>query len=172
VTARRLGGEDGFTLAELLVAFALLALALAAIVGVQSAAQRAYLTGDRKAEVQQNARFALERLASEIRQATAVTAASASSITFTGPDGLAVTYTLNEGSVTRNDVALIGGVAALTFAYHGANDAVLGVPVGAPASVRRVDVTIRTRSEDSALGTTGAYQAYVEVTTSARPRNL
>ena len=112
MTARRLSGEDGFTLPELLVAFALLALALTAIVGVQYSAQRAYLTGDRKAEVQQNARFALERLASEIRQATAVTAASASSITFTGPDGVAVTYTLNEGSVTRNDVALIGGVAA------------------------------------------------------------
>jgi prepilin-type N-terminal cleavage/methylation domain-containing protein len=171
MTPRRLGGEDGFTLAELLVAFAILALALAAIVGVQQTAQRAYLTGDRKAEVQQNARFALERLADEIRQATAVTAATASSITFAGPAGV-VTYTLNQGALTRNDVALIGGVAALTFAYHGANDALLGVPVGAPASVRRVDVTIRTRSEDSTLGTTGAYQAYVEVTTSARPRNL
>src|SRR5687768_8900740 len=141
--------EDGFTLAELLTAFAVLGLVLAAVGGVHQAALQAYLAGDRKVEGQQNVRVALERIAQEIRQATAVTAGAVNSITLVPPGGAAVTYTVNAGSVTRNGAIVIGGVAALTFAYRDGNDAALAVPVGAPANIRRVDITIRTRSEDA-----------------------
>jgi prepilin-type N-terminal cleavage/methylation domain-containing protein len=168
----RLAGQDGFTLAELLVAFAIVGLTLAAIAGIQQAALQAYVTGDKKAEVQQNARMALERIAHEIREATAVTAGAASSITLVRPGGAVVTYALNAGTLTRNGLVVIGGVVALTFAYRNVNDATLAAPVGAPATIRRVEVTIRTRTEDPNVVAGDDYDARTEITTSARPRNL
>ena len=167
-----LAGEGGFSLAELLTAFAVLGLVLAAVSEVHRAAQQAYGTGDRKAEVQQNARVALERIAHEVREASAVTAGASDSITFVRPGGTVVTYTVNAGSLTRNGVALIGGVVTLTFTYRNVNDVVLAAPVGAPANIRRVDITIRTRSEDPSMVAGGPHDVRTEITTSARPRNL
>jgi prepilin-type N-terminal cleavage/methylation domain-containing protein len=167
-----LTSEGGFTLVELLTAFAVLGLVLAAVSGIHQAAQQAYITGDRRAEVQQNARVALERIAHEVREATTVTAGGASSITLVRPGGAVVTYAVTAGALTRNDVPLIGGVVALTFTYRNAADALLAAPVGAPANIRRVDITIRTRSEDPAMVAGGPYDVRAEVTTSARPRNL
>lgn len=164
--------ENGFTVAELLVAFAILGLVLAALASVQQAAQQAYVTGDRKVEVQQNARVALERIAHEIREATAVTAGAIDSITFVRPGGGVVTYALNAGSLTRNGVVVVGGVAVLTFAYRNVNDATLAVPVGTPANIRRVDITIRTQTEDPNMVAGSGYDVRTEIMTSARPRNL
>jgi hypothetical protein len=169
-----LENEDGFSLAELLTAFAVLGLVLAGITTIQWAAQLAYLRGATQTEVDQNARIALERMATEIRQASgAVTAATATSITFPDTGGAAATYTLTAGSLTRNGVAVVGGVRTLTFAYRDANDAVLATPVGAPANVRRVDMTIQTQTENVLIAGTGdAYDARSQITTSARLRNL
>jgi Tfp pilus assembly protein PilW len=164
--------EDGFSLTELLTAFAVLALVLAGITTIQTAAQRSYLAGATKTAVDQNARIALERLATEIRQATAVTAAADNSITLATAGG-AVTYTLADGSLTRGGAAIVGGVRTLTFAYWDASDTALGTPVGAPASIRRVGITIQTQSENPLIAGTGsADDARSVITTSARLRNL
>lgn len=173
--------ERGFTLAELLIVLSMLALVLAAVVTIQQGALQAYVTGSNKTEVQQNARVALERMAREIRQTqTGLTAATATSLIFVDPNTLlTVTYALVvDGDIrtlrrTTNEAGtdVIGGVQALTFAYRDANDAVLGVPVGTPGNVRRVDITIQTSSEDTIVAG-GIADTRAELTTSVRLRNL
>ena len=169
--------ERGFTLTELLIVLAVLALVLAAVVTIQQGALQAYVTGSNKTEVQQNARVALERMAREVRETqSGLTAATATSLTFVDPNtGLAVIYASDGNTLARttNGVAtvVIGGVQTLTFAYRDANDAVLGAPVGTPGNVRRVDITIQTGSEDTIVAG-GIADTRAELTTSVRLRNL
>jgi type II secretory pathway component PulJ len=60
---------DGVSLAELLVSLAILGLVLACVFGALDGALRAYGWGARRVEAQQSARLALERMASELREA-------------------------------------------------------------------------------------------------------
>ena len=168
--------QRGFTLAELLVACAMLGLALAAATIVLERGVRQSYIGTHKSEVQQNARAALERMAREIRETTApLTAATATSITFTHPDDGAITYTIDENNnLTRNNTPVIGGLRNLLlqpqlslFVYRDVNDA---SPVATPAEVFRVIITVQT-GDDTGLAT-GLAEARAELTTSVRLRNL
>jgi prepilin-type N-terminal cleavage/methylation domain-containing protein len=174
--------ERGFTLAELLTALAMLGLVLAGVVIIQQETLQAYVTGSNKTEVQQNARVALERMARDIRKTQSpLTAAAATSLTFVDPNtGLAVTYALGGNTPnfnltrTTNGVTdiVIGAVRTLTFSYYAVNSPVaLGVPVGTPGNVFRVDITIQTRSEDTVVAG-GIADTNSELTTSVRLRNL
>jgi len=169
--------ERGFTLAELRVALAMVALVLTAVVMIESGTLQAYVVGSNKTEVQQNARVALERMAREIRQAAvALTVATATSVSFvdqrTGP----TTYWLNGTALTRTsggaDAVVIGAVQTLTFAYRDVDNNVLATPVGTPANVYRVDITIRTSSEDAAVVANSVSDTTAELTTTVRLRNL
>ena len=164
--------ERGFTLAELIAAFAALGLVLAAVVTIQQGTLQAYVAGSHKTEVQQNARVALERVGRDIRSAqSGLTAATATSVTFVDTSGATVTYALNGTSLTRttNGVAdtLIGGVQTLTFAYYNSADQLTILP----ASVFRVDITIRTKSESTVVDG-GIADAREQLMTSVRLRNL
>jgi len=170
--------ERGFTLAELLVAMALVVFVLTAIVMIESGTLQAYVVGSNKTEVQQNARVALERMARQIRQTrTPLTIATATSLEFVDQDtGAATKYWLNGTALTLTsggaDTVVIGAVQALTFAYRGVNDNVLATPVGTPANVYRVDITIQTASEDAAVVANSVSDTRAELTTTVRLRNL
>ena len=66
----------GFTLAELLIVVAILGFMMGALFTLQRQGQLAYLTGSARVEVQQNARFALDMMISDIRSALPVGATS------------------------------------------------------------------------------------------------
>ena len=165
----------GFTLAELLAAFAVMGLVLAAVVSIQQGVLQAYVTGSNKTEVQQNARIALERMAREIRESIQpVDATSTSSLLkFTHPTDGAVTYTIDgSNNLTRNGVVVIGGVRNLVnsptiplFVYYDASDA----SGATPANTRRVQITLQTRSEDTIVAG-GTADARAEFMTSVRLR--
>src|SRR5438552_8246954 len=168
--------ERGFTLAELLTALAMLATVLAAVVMIENGTLQAYVVGSNKTEVQQNARVALERMAREIRQTSAaLTVATVTNLGFVDQDTGATTYWLNGTALTRTsggaDAVVIGAVQALTFTYRDVNNNVLAAPVGTPANVYRVDITIQTASEDTVVAG-GVADARSELTTSVRLRNL
>jgi type IV pilus assembly protein PilW len=112
----RLASEDGFTLAELAVAIAVIAVILSGMLTLQMTGQETYLTGSNQVESQESGRLALQRMITEIRGAgidptrattavapvwTKITAASASSFTINNDwngDGVinnAVSYTVN-----------------------------------------------------------------------------
>ena len=64
-----LRSERGFTLAELLVACAVIALVMAGLLVSLQAGQEAYLRGSNEVEATQSVRVALERMAQELRVA-------------------------------------------------------------------------------------------------------
>jgi Tfp pilus assembly protein PilW len=167
-----------FTLVELLTACAVLLLVLASVVTVQRGAMQAYVTGSHKIEVQQNARAALERMGREIRQsAGALTAATGTSLTFVDQATGSTTYFLDATTLKRRangvNEPIIGNVTSIAFAYWDGNSPPnpLGVPVGTPASVRRLDITIQTGSEDNVVPG-GVADTKAALTTSVRLRNL
>ncbi len=74
--------ERGYTLAELLVAMAVLVLLLGGLLLTLQGGQTAYLFGAGRVEVQQNARVGLERMLRELRTATTLVG-GARSLSFT-----------------------------------------------------------------------------------------
>lgn len=157
--------ERGYTLAELLTAMAVMGLLLAGLLLTLQEGQTAYQYGAGRAEVQQNARVALDRMLRELRTATTITTASSNAVTFTYLDDtgalITVAYTLSgvpsainpvllqrnqTGAANQPDI-LIGGVSDLTITYYDINNAVTTTA----ASVYSVDIRITTRPEDTTL---------------------
>lgn len=142
--------QRGFTLTELLVACAILGLVLAGLVTLQQQGQAAYLVGAARAEVQANARHAVESLTTELRFSRLLTAVGANcgttgatSVSFTDQGGDAVTYQLVGTDLQRNGTVVVGGVQALSIWCFDANED----PTGVLVAVRSLRVRVITRTE-------------------------
>jgi type II secretory pathway component PulJ len=158
------------TLHEILIACALSGVVLAGLSTLLDEGVRAYTTGSARAESQQSARVALDRLAREIRQAgrggaddmPAVLRMEPSRITFASDldgDGRAdtrgeqISWHLAVGGILRRDAGggaqpVANGVKALEIAYLDHN----ALPTSDPAAVRLIDIaltTVHPRSDSS-----------------------
>lgn len=167
--APRLRDQRGYTLAELLTAMAVMGLLLAGLLLTLQEGQTAYQYGAGRAEVQQNARVALDRMLRELRAASSFTTSSASDVKFTYFDdtgaNVTVEYSLSGTDLQRNQTGaanqpqvLIGGVQSLAIVYYDINDAVTTTA----ANVRSVDITITTRPEDTTLAAPNIRTAVLE----------
>jgi Tfp pilus assembly protein PilW len=124
---RRLANQRGFTLTDLLVAGAVIALVMAGVFVIQQQGQQAYLLGASRVETQQNARIALDLMTRELRSATSISAitncdgTSGPDITFvdqsTPPK--TIRYALSGTTLNRTEdgttTALVGGISSLTM---------------------------------------------------------
>jgi prepilin-type N-terminal cleavage/methylation domain-containing protein len=180
--ARRpaLVNERGFTLAELLVASAVLGLLMLGVFTVQRQGLSAYQVGSARVEVQQNARAALETMFNEIRTAQTVTAVpagcgtgpvptggGATSISITDQDGVAVQYQLVGTDLQRNADVLIGGVQNLRMWCYDAG----GTLTATAVLVRSVHVQVSTQTE-SVVAATSDRDQHAVMETRVRLRNL
>lgn len=163
----RLCDERGFTLAELLVAIAVLGLIMGALFTFQYQSQASYLTGASRVEVQQNARLALDMMMSEIRPAQSITASAGcdvgcTTISFTDQNGAAITYALAGTTLNRTDptgtVALIGGVTSLVIQCFDSTNTGTAIP----ANVRSVRIVITTQDERGAGANQPGRQSVVD----------
>jgi prepilin-type N-terminal cleavage/methylation domain-containing protein len=172
--------ERGFTLAELLVASAVLGLLMLGVFTVQRQGLGAYQVGAARVEVQQNARTALETMFGEIRTALEITApvppacgtgpvptgGGATSISFTDQNGVAFQYQLVGTNLLRNGVVLIGGVQSLRIWCYDA----AGALTATAAQVAAVHVQVSTQTESTVAATSDRNQhAFME--TRVRLRN-
>ena len=171
-----MNNENGYTLAELMVAMAVMGLLLAGIFVTLQQGESAYQYGAGRAEVQQNARVALDRMLRELRTASAIATATATDLKFTYLDAtstlITVEYTLSGTPSAGNPVQLqrnqtgaanqpdvvIGGVSGLTITYYDVNNVV----TTAAANVRSVDVQLTTVPENTALAPPNIRSAVVE----------
>jgi len=166
----------GFTLAELLVAMAVLGLILAGVFTIQQQGIQSYLTGASRVEAQQNARTSLELMVREFRSAQSITAVGgAGDVTFVDQTGATIRYRLTGTTLNRSNagvpVPLVGGVQALTFTYYSAFDAATntGTVTALPGSVRVIRIQIVTGTERPAsVGSPGDQRATVESTVKLR----
>jgi prepilin-type N-terminal cleavage/methylation domain-containing protein len=174
--------QRGFTLAELLVASAVLGLLMLGVFTVQRQGLGAYQVGAARVEVQQNARAALEIMFNEIRTAQAVTATlpvnacgtgpvntagGATSISITDQNGVAVQYQLVGTNLERNGVILVGGVQSLRIWCYDANAALTATST----LVRSVHVQISTQTE-AAVGAASGRNQHALMEARVRLRNL
>jgi prepilin-type N-terminal cleavage/methylation domain-containing protein len=162
--------ERGFTLAELLVASAVLGFIMLGVLLVQRQGLTAYLVGAGRVEVQQNARAALDTVLSEVRLAQSVTAVPAgcgtgpvptggggTSLSITDQSSTAVQYQLVGATLQRNGVALIGGVLTLRIWCYDAAEALTATA----SNVRAVRIQVTTGTESGATALDGRNQRAV-----------
>ena len=157
--ARLCRDRRGFSLAELLVVCAALALLMSGLLAVQTGGTSAYVIGASRVAAQQNGRVALEMMVRELRSALSVSAVTSSTdITFVNQNGLSIRYRSTEGTLNRivagTSTPLIGGVTSLNFTCY----RVFNNPIGTitttttPASVTAIRIQLTTGPE----GTVGA----------------
>ena len=179
-TVRVRRDERGYTLAELLTAMAVLGLLMAGLFLTLQEGQTVYLYGAGRAEVQQNARVALERMLRELRTASSVATSSASDVKFTFLDDTAasvtVEYNLNGTNLQRNQTVpaaagqpdiLVGGVTTFAVTYYDINN----VATTTAANVYAVDISITTRSDDATLASYSPANRRATVAGRVRLRN-
>ena len=171
-------------LVELLVALSVVGALMAATFTTLDAGQRAYVMGTARAESQQNARVALERLARDIRHAGYGPTEDFDAVLVAEPTRLTVQSDLNgdrviagtgetitwrlAGTTLRRDAGggaqpIIDGVRAFMLEYRDA----AGAPTAAPADVRTVVVTLVTQSPSARFVAGGG----TTFTTEVRLRN-
>lgn len=173
-------------LTDLLVSVAVIGLVLAAILGLLTVGQQAYAIGSGRVEAQQSARFALHRMAREIRTAGRGTGAAFAAIAVAEPERIVLQVDVNgdgviagrgetitwrlAGSVLRRDAGggaqpVINGVAALRFTYLDAS----GQGTSVPDAVRSVRISLTAKPDHSTPGSLA--DVATTVTTQVRIRN-
>jgi len=164
----------------------------AAIFGIHQVSQNSYAAGSARAEVQENARVALARLAAEIREAgydptlsglfPGLTNGAASDLTFNSDwngNGVldaneTVRYYRNAVDSTLHrsaggvDEQLIEGAQTLSFTYLDQNGATVTAPVASPSTVRSIRIQL-TSQPVATVGSSFATPA--TFTTQVRLRN-
>jgi prepilin-type N-terminal cleavage/methylation domain-containing protein len=167
--------QKGFSLAELLIAAAMTSLLMAGVFVILQQGENVYMFGAGRAEVQQTARGALDRIARELRTGSLVTAATANTITFNYIDDAGATitaaYAVNGTDLQRNGETVIGGVTAFTLSYYDANNALLTAPIPA-ADVRTVNVRLATQVQGVATTNNSPANQRAMVEDRVRMRNL
>ena len=155
--------ERGFSLAELLVATAMVGFVLGGVFVALQQGENAFQYGSGKVEIQQTARAAVDRMAHDLRMGSNITAASATSISFDyieddplnpgNAQTITVTYSLNGTDLQRNQTnpapgnpqpeTIIGGVNTLSLIYYTKDN----VTTAVVTDIRVVDVRLITQPQ-------------------------
>ncbi|MDP3791433.1 MAG: prepilin-type N-terminal cleavage/methylation domain-containing protein [Candidatus Omnitrophota bacterium] len=133
--------SKGLTLIELLISILLISVMLGAVWLIYSAGFNVFYSQVSRYDIKDQMSLAYTTMTSELHQATAITAATATSITFTADtnsDGVSETiqYTwagtvgapLNR-VVGATTTAMVRSVQSLAFSYYNTNNALLSIPV-------------------------------------------
>lgn len=170
IPLRRHGGASapaGFTLIELVIVIVVISISGVLLAAMFREAIGTYRFVDVEADLLQQARFAEERIARELRRlrnGTSVTTAGAQTFAFVDRDAVPIIVSWNgtKGAdllFTRNGVSqtLAGSVDSLAFSYF-KEDGSAAVPLVAPSStdIRRVAVYIRLARGGQSIATLGA----------------
>jgi prepilin-type N-terminal cleavage/methylation domain-containing protein len=174
-----LGNDRGFSLAELLMVVAVLALILSSVFVLQQKGQESYTMGSNRVEAQQNARVALDLMTRELRPALSlVTLGGVTDLTFVDQNNVQVQYQLSGTTLNRTSggttTPIIGGVQSLTMSYCKVWSAVTNsctTAAATPAEVTVIRIQLTARTEESAAtGSLGDQRMTVE--SQVRLRNV
>jgi len=183
--------DSGFTLIELLIAMAIGLILLGAMYGVFTTHNKIFGTQEQIAEMQQNARTAMDMMTREIRMAgynpTGATfdgiTYSASQLqvkadldgngTIAGQENIIYKHDSANYQITRNigsgDQPLIENVQTFTFDYLDSTGS--ATPTSANIRQIRITITARTARPDPDYALNSGYRTYT-LTSVITPRNL
>lgn len=135
--------QAGFTLIEMVITIVVIGIIAGISAMLILQAMRGYSDQDVRADLTNQARLAIERMAREIREirdctATDIPTMAVGTIAFVDNAGNAIAYTTSGTDLTRNGTALASSVSGLTFGYLRRSAAA----AGAAAQVWNVDVTL------------------------------
>lgn len=136
IQGRRFGRDEGFTLIELLVSIGILTVVLAATFTFLWGASKYWRKGQSNADVTENARMGLNRMTREMQQASVVTDAGTTQVSFTvdfgtgtGPETITYGFAPGTGgaagtvwrssNIGPQNVTLVNGVVSVQFDYYG-----------------------------------------------------
>jgi prepilin-type N-terminal cleavage/methylation domain-containing protein len=173
--------QRGYTLAELLVACAILGLVMGGVLTLQQQGLFACLWGSARVEAPQTARWTLDEMTRELRTAQSLTTTTAcdtgaNSITFVDQNGATIQYLNNGGNLERHvngstgaaDV-MTGGVGTLSFTCYQAD----GTATALAPNVRVIVIAITAVPENSgALPAVSPSRQQTTATSSVRLRNV
>jgi prepilin-type N-terminal cleavage/methylation domain-containing protein len=174
--------QRGFTLAELVVAVAMVAFVMAGTFVALEQGQNAYEFAAGRIEVQQSARVGVDRMIRDLRTGSAVIAAIPASILFRyideGGATVTVQYSLNGTNLERNQTSpvpatpqpetILGNVVSMALTYYDKNN----VTTAMPANITVVDIQIRTRPQDTTLASYSMANQRTSFEDRVRLRNL
>ena len=152
--ARR--GQEGFTLIELVITIVLVGIMAGIGALLIGEGTRAYISADVRADLTNQGRIAIERMAREIRQIRSRTSldipgcCSATSLSFNDIVGNAIVYDVAGNTVRRNATPLASGDAvSLGFTYYQSN----GTPAVTAATVWviQINLTVTKNGESQPL---------------------
>lgn len=157
---------SGLTLLELLISMVLISILLGSIWLVFHSSSKLFYGTWRRGSVKGEVSRALINLSQELRQATSVTSATATSLTFTldsdsnGVDEtLQYTWSGTAGTVLNRILVspapsyttpVVNSVTTLAFSYYNSSNTLLGFPVTL-SQLRRVDVSITAVNGDEVV---------------------
>lgn len=147
--AKHLSNEKAFTLIEVIASMVLMGI-LVTIVGLGLVQiSKGYNFARQNSETVQKVQIAMARIVKELGAATSISAATATSITYTRPTTITNTILIDNSDST---VKISGGIlinkvvaASSSFAYFDA----AGNTTTIMASIRRIDVTLRVTGADN-----------------------
>lgn len=144
------GGENGFTLIELVMTMALIGIIAFVVANSMSAGFKAYFTTDFRNEALNQARIAMERMSKEIRNVrsrTDIGTANAAQFCFINTDGARISFRFSANTIIREEPAacpgiagntLAGNITSFTFAYLQSNGSADPAP---PTNTKRIRIT-------------------------------
>ena len=133
--------QKGFTLIELVIVIAILAVLSAIVLPVLQSGFNAYFTERNLVDANWQGSLALSRMTRDIRDipsTSGISVASATQFTFTDDTNNAVSYTLSGSTLFRNGIALANGVNSVTFGYYSGS----GAATASIVSIRYVTITL------------------------------
>jgi len=141
ITLKTFRAQSGFSLAELMVACAMVGVVLAGTFVALQSGESAFQYSSGKVEVQQNGRVALDRMLRDLRTGSSVTAATPTSISFVFTDetntAVTVTYSLAGTNLQRNQTNPVPAAAQPETVVGGVNTFALVTTTPTTRSRRR-----------------------------------
>lgn len=152
---QRCGLPTGFTIVELLIVVAVMALLTAALSPLFRTSYQAWQIGDRRAEVIQNARLGMDKMSRELKQAKKITGVSSNTdsqgyITFLDYDGNAKEFRYDGGYLAYDSgsglFTLAGPIESLSFSCYKRDGS--SCPNTSPANISSIVTCLVTSDEE------------------------
>jgi prepilin-type N-terminal cleavage/methylation domain-containing protein len=144
--------QTGFTFIELIITTLIISVISLAITKLVSQIFNSYIVGNNINQLDTQALAGIERIVNDLRLSSALTAITATSLTYVNQSGTSYTYQLSGSNLQRGSYTLIDSVSSVAFTYMDANGSVTATP--ALVDYVKIALTLTSSNTPVSLSTT------------------